>query len=86
MHTNDFALAPLGDEEYRNFQAICNDRYRLRSTVLPSQLSPDRSRLDAGQPRALHSPSGTRGLRRDLEREPSAGNPHAGFDERGEET
>ena len=27
-----------------------------------------------------------RGRRHDLEREPSAGNPHAGFDERGEET
>ena len=46
------AMAPLGDAECRNSPAIGNDRYRLRSTVLPYQLSPDRSRLDAGPPRA----------------------------------
>jgi DNA replication protein DnaC len=35
---DDFAMAPLGDEERRNFLEICDDRYNRRSTILTSQL------------------------------------------------
>ena len=35
-YTDNFAMAPLGDGDCRNFHAVCNDRYRLRSAVLPS--------------------------------------------------
>ncbi|HEY6250045.1 MAG TPA: IS21-like element helper ATPase IstB [Candidatus Angelobacter sp.] len=35
---DDFAMAPLCDEERRNFLEICDDRYNRRSTILTSQL------------------------------------------------
>ena len=35
---NDFALAPMSELERRDFLDICDDRYRLRSTILTSQL------------------------------------------------
>jgi DNA replication protein DnaC len=34
----DFAMAPLCDDERRNFLEICDDRYNWRSTSLTSQL------------------------------------------------
>ena len=43
-------------------------------------------RNDMGLTRLKVRTRALRGRRDDLEREPSAGNPHAGFDERGEET
>ncbi len=35
---DDFAMAPLCDDERRSFLEICDDRYGRRSTVLTSQL------------------------------------------------
>jgi len=35
---DDFAMAPLGEQERRDFLEICDDRYGRRSTVLTSQL------------------------------------------------
>ena len=35
---DDFAMAPLSEQERRDFLEICDDRYNRRSTVLTSQL------------------------------------------------
>src|SRR4026207_2092752 len=35
---DDWAMAPLGDSERRDFLEICDDRYRTRSTILTSQV------------------------------------------------
>lgn len=35
---DDFAMAPLKDNERRDFLEICDDRYQRRSTILTSQL------------------------------------------------
>jgi DNA replication protein DnaC len=35
---DDWAMAPLGDIERRDFLEICEDRYQIRSTILTSQL------------------------------------------------
>jgi DNA replication protein DnaC len=35
---DDFAMAPLNEQERRDFLEICDDRYNRRSTILPSQL------------------------------------------------
>jgi DNA replication protein DnaC len=35
---DDFAMAPLKDQERRDFLEICDDRYQRRSTILTSQL------------------------------------------------
>ena len=35
---DDWAMAPLGDAERRDFLEICEDRYRIRSMILTSQL------------------------------------------------
>lgn len=35
---DDWAMAPLGDSERRDFLEICDDRYSIRSTVLTSQV------------------------------------------------
>ena len=35
---DDFAMAPLNEQERRDFLEICDDRYNRRSTVLTSQL------------------------------------------------
>jgi DNA replication protein DnaC len=35
---DDFAMAPLADQERRGFLEICDDRYGRRSTILTSQL------------------------------------------------
>ncbi len=39
---DDFALAPMSELERRDFLDICDDRHRLRSTILTSQLPTDR--------------------------------------------
>jgi DNA replication protein DnaC len=35
---DDFAMAPLKDQERRDFLEICDDRYQRRSTILTSQV------------------------------------------------
>jgi DNA replication protein DnaC len=35
---DDFAMAPLKEQERRDFLEICDDRYQRRSTVLTSQV------------------------------------------------
>ena len=35
---DDWAMAPLADNERRDFLEICDDRYSIRSTVLTSQV------------------------------------------------
>jgi DNA replication protein DnaC len=35
---DDFAMAPLKDQERRDFLEICDDRYQRRSTILTSQM------------------------------------------------
>jgi DNA replication protein DnaC len=35
---DDFAMAPLKDQERRDFLEICDDRYQRRSTILSSQM------------------------------------------------
>ena len=35
---DDFAMAPLKDQERRDLLEICDDRYQRRSTILTSQL------------------------------------------------
>jgi DNA replication protein DnaC len=35
---DDFAMAPLIEQERRDFLEICDDRYNRRSTILTSQL------------------------------------------------
>ena len=35
---DDFAMAPLNDQERRDFLEICDDRYQRRSTILTSQV------------------------------------------------
>jgi hypothetical protein len=35
---DDFAMAPLNEQERRDFLEICDDRYNRRSTILTSQL------------------------------------------------
>jgi len=35
---DDFAMAPLNEQERRDFLEICDDRYNRRSTIVTSQL------------------------------------------------
>jgi DNA replication protein DnaC len=35
---DDFAMAPLKEQERRDFLEICDDRYQRRSTILTSQV------------------------------------------------
>ena len=51
----DFALPPLSGSERCNFHAICNDRYRLPSTVLLSKPSTDRWDGPVGDPAVADS-------------------------------
>lgn len=37
---DDFAMAPMGENERRDFWEICEDRYQERSLILTSQLPP----------------------------------------------
>ncbi len=52
---DDFALAPMSELERRDFLDICDDRYRLRSTVLTSQLPADRWHGPVGDPTVADS-------------------------------
>lgn len=52
---DDFALAPLSELERRDFLDICDDRYRLRSTILTSQLPTDRWHGPIGDPTVADS-------------------------------
>ena len=52
---DDFALAPMTDLERRDFLDLCDDRYRLRSTVLTSQLPADRWHGPVGDPTVADS-------------------------------
>lgn len=52
---DDFALAPMSELERRDFLDICDDRYRLRSTILTSQLPTDRWHGPIGDPTVADS-------------------------------
>jgi len=47
---DDFAMAPLSDEERRSFLEVCDDRYGRRSTVLTSQLPVESWHVQIGDP------------------------------------
>ena len=47
---DDFVIAPMAQVERRDFLDLCDDRYRLRSTVLTSQLPPARWHELVGDP------------------------------------
>ena len=52
---DDFALAPMTEWERRDLLDICDDRYRLRSTILTSQLPTDRWHDPVGDPTVADS-------------------------------
>jgi DNA replication protein DnaC len=47
---DDFAMAPLNDDERRSFLEVCDDRYGRRSTVLTSQLPVESWHAQIGDP------------------------------------
>jgi DNA replication protein DnaC len=47
---DDFAMAPLNDDERRSFLEVCDDRYGKRSTVLTSQLPVESWHAQIGDP------------------------------------
>ena len=47
---DDFAMAPLSDDERRGFLEVCDDRYGRRSTVLTSQLPVESWHAQIGDP------------------------------------
>jgi len=47
---DDWAMAPLGDLERRDFLEICEDRYQIRSLVLTSQLPLTQWHAQIGDP------------------------------------
>ena len=47
---DDWAMAPLGDVERRDFLEICEDRYQIRSTILTSQLPVAQWHAQIGDP------------------------------------
>ena len=47
---DDWAMAPLGENERRDFWEICEDRYQARSTVLTSQLPVSKWHDQIGDP------------------------------------
>jgi DNA replication protein DnaC len=60
---DDFAMAPLKDQERRDFLEICDDRYQRRATILTSQMpiahwheqSGDPSMADSMMDRLVHN-------------------------------
>src|SRR3984885_4108533 len=52
---DDFAMAPLNDDERRSFLEICDDRYGRRSTVLTSQLPTASWHAQIGDPTVADS-------------------------------
>jgi DNA replication protein DnaC len=49
---DDWAMAPLGETERRDFWEICEERYQVRSTILTSQLPVTRWHEQIGDPTA----------------------------------
>jgi DNA replication protein DnaC len=47
---DDFAMAPLKDQERRDFLEICDDRYQRRSTILTSQVPVKHWHEQIGEP------------------------------------
>jgi DNA replication protein DnaC len=47
---DDFAMAPLNEQERRDFLEICDDRYNRRSTILTSQLPIEKWHAQIGDP------------------------------------
>lgn len=47
---DDFAMAPLNEQERRDFLEICDDRYNRRSTILTSQLPVEKWHVQIGDP------------------------------------
>ncbi|HTT18706.1 MAG TPA: ATP-binding protein, partial [Candidatus Sulfotelmatobacter sp.] len=45
-----FAMAPLSEQERRDFLEICDDRYNRRSTILTSQLPVEKWHAQIGDP------------------------------------
>ena len=52
---DDFGLAPMAELERRDFLDICDDRYRLRATILTAQLPIDRWHGPVGDPTVADS-------------------------------
>ena len=52
---DDWAMAPLADNERRDFLEICDDRYNRRSTVLTSQLPVEKWHAQIGDPTVADS-------------------------------
>ena len=47
---DDFAMAPMADQERRDFLEICEERYNLRSTILTSQVPVNKWHAQVGDP------------------------------------
>ena len=47
---DDFAMAPLNEQERRDFLEICDDRYNRRSTILTGQLPIEKWHAQIGDP------------------------------------
>ena len=47
---DDFAMAPLNEQERRDFLEICDDRFNRRSTILTSQLPIEKWHAQIGDP------------------------------------
>jgi DNA replication protein DnaC len=47
---DDWAMAPLSETERRDFWEICEDRHKVRSTILTSQLPVSRGHEQMGDP------------------------------------
>ena len=47
---DDFAMAPLAEQERRDFLEICDDRYNRRSTILTSQVPVAKWHAQIGDP------------------------------------
>src|SRR5437660_5589803 len=52
---DDFVMAPLNEQERRDFLEICDDRYNRRSTVLTSQLPVEKWHAQIGDPTVADS-------------------------------
>lgn len=52
---DDWAMAPLNENERRDFWEICEDRYQSRSTILTSQLPVKQWHAQIGDPTAADS-------------------------------
>ena len=52
---DDFTMAPLNEQERRDFLEICDDRYNQRSTILTSQLPVEKWHAQIGDPTVADS-------------------------------